>query len=106
MERKQILRYISTILFISCFAGLSVFFYFSSPDKLVSFVGVQNAYLLIFVLALIGGLSTFAGVPYHLVLIALAAGGLNPLLLGLCTAFGVMLGDTTSYFIGHRGGEI
>ncbi|MBU3956282.1 hypothetical protein KJ633_07460 [bacterium] len=59
--------------------------------------------MLIFILAFIGGLTTFSGVPYHLVLITLATGGLNPLLLGLATAFGVMLGDSTSYYIGYQG---
>ncbi len=82
--------------------GFSLLFWFSSPEQVLSMVGVENAYLLIFFLALIGGLSTFSGVPYHVILIALAAGGLDPFLLGFVTAVGVMLGDSTSYYLGRQ----
>lgn len=98
--------FISTAPFLF-FAGISIYFYFySSPEQLVEWVGVENSYFLIFVLALLGGLTTFSGVPYHLVLITLAIGGLDPLPLGLSAAVGVILGDTTSYFVGYSGGEV
>ena len=85
------------------FVTFSLIFYYSSPESIIGLVGVENAYILIFILALIGGLTTFSGVPYHLVLVALATGGLNPLVLGGVTALGVMLGDSTSYYIGYQG---
>lgn len=106
MENKKTLIYLSRILVILIFIGLSFFLFFSSPEKLVGSIGVQNAYGLIFILAFLGGLTTFTGVPYHPVLVVLAVGGLNPFLLGLSTAFGVMLGDSTSYFVGYQGGAI
>ena len=96
-------RYAPGALLIAFFLFWSFLFLASSPDQIIAYVGVENAYLLIFVLALIGGLTTFSGVPYHLVLVTLAVGGLNPLLLGVVTACGVMLGDSTSYFIGYQG---
>lgn len=79
------------------------FYFFITPEKLITIIGVDNAYLLIFLLALIGGLTTFSGIPYHLILITLALGGLNPFVLGMVTASGVALGDSTSYFLGHNG---
>ncbi len=85
------------------FVTFSLIFYYSSPESVIGFVGVENAYGLIFVLALAGGLTTFSGIPYHLVLVALATGGLNPFVLGGVTALGVMLGDSTSYYIGYQG---
>lgn len=98
--------YLPRLIFITFFVSFSLLFYYSSPEQVISFIGAENGYFIIFILALIGGLTTFSGVPYHLVLLTLAAGGLNPLLLGLCTAVGVMLGDTTSYFIGYGGREV
>ncbi len=71
-------------------------------DDLINFVGSENAYILMFALGLAGGLTTFTGIPYHLVLMSLAAGGLNPLLLGISTAIGVMCGDSTMYAIGRQ----
>lgn len=89
------------------FIGVSLYFFiYSSPDLIIEWVGVSNAYTLIFILAFLGGLTTFSGVPYHLALITLAAGGLNPFFLGLSAATGVMLGDSTSYYVGYHGGAI
>jgi membrane protein YqaA with SNARE-associated domain len=88
------------ILFLVSF---SIVFYFAPPASIIGWVGVDNAYLLIFILGLVGGLSTFVAIPYHLVLITLALGGLNPFLLGTVTAVGVMLGDSTSYYLGRQG---
>lgn len=106
VKSKRFLKHLPIIIFIIFIIGYSFFLLHSSPEKLITFIGIENAYLLILVLAFIGGLSTFSGVPYHLVLIALAAGGVNPLLLGLSASFGVMLGDSTSYFIGYHGSAI
>jgi membrane protein YqaA with SNARE-associated domain len=100
---KRLLGAIPILFFIS----FSIFFLaYSSPEKLINFIGADNAYGLIFVLAFIGGLTTFSGVPYHLILITLASGGLNPFWLGLSASTGVMLGDSTSYFIGYQGRAI
>ena len=103
MHWKEYLIYILRFLPVLMFVGISVFFYYSSAESLVYFVGVENAYVLIFVLAFFGGLTTFSGVPYHLVLVTLAMSGLNPFLLGLTTAVAVSLGDCTSYLVGFYG---
>lgn len=106
-ENKKRYRYLSGFLPPLFFIIISLYlFFFSSPEYIVSFIGVQNAYMLIFILAFLGGLTTFSGIPYHLVLVTLATGGLNPLLLGFSAAIGVMLGDSTSYYVGYRGGVI
>ncbi|MFH0890970.1 MAG: VTT domain-containing protein [Candidatus Liptonbacteria bacterium] len=104
--KRRVLNYLSRTVLISCLLGISAVFYFSSPDKIISYIGAENGYIIIFILALVGGLTTFSGVPYHLVLISLASGGLNPLLLGVITGVGVILGDSTSYYIGYGGREI
>lgn len=71
-------------------------------DTLIDFVGAENAYVLMFTLGIIGGLTTMTGIPYHVILMSLAAGGINPILLGFTTAMGVMAGDSTMFFIGRR----
>jgi membrane protein YqaA with SNARE-associated domain len=107
MKKNKILKYIPRIMLILLFISMSFYFYvYSSPEEMTSFIGLKNAYALIFVLAFLGGMTTFSGIPYHLVLITLATGGLNPLLLGISTAAGVMLGDSTSYYVGYQGSVI
>ena len=71
-------------------------------ETLIDTVGSDNAYLLMFVLGMVGGFTTFTGIPYHLVLMSLAAGGLDPVWLGIATALGVMTGDSTMFVIGSR----
>lgn len=101
--KRKFLTYFFHALPIILLLSFSALFYYITPEGIISFIGVENAYILMFILSLIGGLSTFSGVPYHIVLVALALGGVNPFFLGLVTAFGVMLGDSTSYYIGYEG---
>lgn len=82
---------------------LIIFHFYIVPEDLIVWVGVKNAYLLILILAFIGGLGTFSGVPSHLLLITMAVAGLNPFALGIVATFGVMSGDSTSYYLGHKG---
>ena len=103
LNTKDLLRYLPRVTLVLFFVGCSFLLYYSSPEKLIEFIGIENAYLFMFFLALLGGITTFSGIPYHLVLITLAAGGLNPFLLGVSSAVGVMIGDSTSYFVGHQG---
>lgn len=71
-------------------------------DTIIDKVGSDNAYVLMFALGMIGGFTTFTGIPYHFVLMSLAVGGLDPVALGVCTAVGVMLGDSTMFLIGKQ----
>jgi len=100
--KKVPLEKVKPILVVTLFVTFSVTFYFISPGEVLQYVGFQSAYLMIFFLAFLGGLSTFSGVPYHIILIAFASSGLNPLFLGLLATSGVMLGDTTSYYLGTQ----
>ena len=85
---------------------ISLFFYAVSPETLIGYVGIENAYLLMGAVAFIGGVSIFNGVPYPLMLASFAAGGLNPWILGVVSGLAVILGDTVSYFIGSHGKDI
>src|SRR4029078_4255670 len=97
-------KYALALLAVTLFVGFSLFFFvYFTPDELINWVGVKNAYVLIFVVAIAGGFTTFNVIPYHLVLITLAVGGLNPFLIRFLAASGVTLGDSTSYFVGRQG---
>ena len=107
MNNEKIKQYLPRVFLVLFFLTVSIYInFFSSPEELISLIGVSNAYLLMFFLAFIGGMTTFNGIPYHLVLITLANGGLNPWLLGTLTAFGVMFGDSTSYYLGYQGSNL
>lgn len=80
-----------------------IFIFFIGPEALVDYIGIQNAYGLMFLVAAIGGLSTFNSVPYLAVLFVLANTGVDPLWLGIVSAVGVMCGDSFSYLLGRSG---
>ncbi|MFP7569926.1 VTT domain-containing protein [Marivita sp. S2033] len=95
-------KYLKVAAVISVYLAISITLASVPAEALIDALGSSNAFLLMFVLGMIGGFTTFTGIPYHLVLMSLAAGGLNPIGLGVCTALGVMLGDSTMYLIGSR----
>lgn len=72
-------------------------------DTLLSVIGTNNAYVFMYVIAVLGSITTFASIPYPLILISLVSGGLNPLLAGVVTALGVSTSDTCTFFAARRG---
>lgn len=88
------------------FVVVSTFFYFVSPEDAIAAFGVDNSYIFLFLLAFFSGLLAFSGIPYHWVLIAFAVGGLDPFLLGIAAATGVIIGDSTSYLVGYYGHHV
>ena len=73
------------------------------PSKLVSIIGVQNGYLLAFLIAAFGGFSSLTAVSLVATIVTLSAGGLNPLLLGLFAGTGMTIGDLIYFYLGNAG---
>jgi uncharacterized membrane protein YdjX (TVP38/TMEM64 family) len=90
------------ILIVAVFIAVSTAISSIPSETLINYVGSDNALTLMFALGLLGGLTTFTGIPYHLVLMSFAAGGINPIGLGLATASGVMIGDSTMFYISKK----
>jgi membrane protein YqaA with SNARE-associated domain len=91
-----------SLLFVAAFIGLSISVAVTPTDTILNLIGSENVYVLMFFLGLIGGIATFVGIPYHLVLMSLAAAGIAPLPLGIATALGVMSGDSLMYLFGRH----
>jgi membrane protein YqaA with SNARE-associated domain len=100
--RKEIIIGFIIILFI-LWSFILVYY---SPQKIVSMIGTNNGYLIVFVLGIIGGTAILIPFPYYIFIITFGAGGLNPFLLGIFAAIGDMIGDSTSYGIGYHGSII
>ncbi len=94
-----LLRFLPLVLLV---AGALVGF-FISPTLLIESVAVGNIYLFVFVFALLSGLSTISSIPYYVILVTFATGGVNPWLLGSVAALGVTLGDCATYLLGYLG---
>lgn len=72
-------------------------------EHIVEYIGVKNGYVVMFTVALLGGLSTFTSVAYFATVLTLASAGLNPVFLALASSAGVSIGDAIFYFIGRYG---
>ncbi|MEX2515076.1 MAG: VTT domain-containing protein [Candidatus Paceibacterota bacterium] len=76
------------------------------PQEIVDYLGVENGLIIAFLVALFGGFSSFTSVSYYSVIVILAAGGVNPILLGICTGVGLTFGDSLVYYLGTQSHEV
>ncbi|MFZ1988111.1 MAG: VTT domain-containing protein [Minisyncoccia bacterium] len=105
--KKNGLRYALIGIPIAIFIAFSFFFYvYATPEEVIAWIGVEDAYFLMGILGFLSGAMTFSGIPYHLILISFSTGGLNPTLLAFAAAVGLAIGDSTSYFLGYHGSAI
>lgn len=95
-------RTVQAVLVVGFFITVSILLGSIPSETLINFIGSDNAFILMFVLGTVGGLTTFTGIPYHLILMSLAAGGINPIGLGVSTALGVMTGDSTMFLLSKK----
>ena len=98
-------KYAVLIGLIAFLVALNLFFLFVGHERIVSFIGVENSYIIIFLIAAIGGLSSISGVAFFSLITTFAAGGSNPLLLGLVGGAGLFISDSIFYLLARYGRE-
>jgi hypothetical protein len=83
-----------------------VLFRYVSAEGLVQKIGIENTYLVAFLLAVFCGFSSFTGSTFYIALGALAHGGANPLFLGLAGGVGLCISDYAFYYIVTKGKHV
>lgn len=91
------------VFFITLWAIVLIFF---SPEEVVNKIGAENSYLIVFLLAVIGGLSTITGTSFFASVATFAHGGADPFLLGLIGGMGIFISDSIFFFLAHQGAKI
>lgn len=99
-RRRDILILGLLIIFILAW---SVFLVYYPPEDIVGYLGVHNTYLLVFLLAAIGGVSAFTSTSFYTALVTISLGGANPGYIALFASVGLTLGDIVFYQIGKKG---
>lgn len=89
------------LIFIAVVATLS----YVKAEKIVDILGVSNVYLIVFIFAIIGGVSAFSASSFYATVFSLASTGVNPFMLALFSAPGVLIGDYIFWYIGSSGRE-
>lgn len=93
-------------LLVIFIVAVIVLFTLISPQEIVNTLGVRNAYLVVFLVSLFGGFSAGGSFTFITVLIALAAGGINPVYLGLTSGVSLAAGDLLMFYAGSKGREL
>lgn len=87
------------VLFI---VSWSVLVYYYPPEEIVGWFGVHNIYIFIFLLAMIGGVSTFTSTTFYTALITIALVGVNTIWVAIFASIGLTFGDMLFYYLGTK----
>ncbi|MDB5260459.1 MAG: hypothetical protein JWN37_690 [Candidatus Nomurabacteria bacterium] len=91
------------VVIILILIGWAILFNIVSPAVIVQKIGIQNAYIFAFVLAVICGFSSITGATFYAAVLTLASGGLNPLILGIVGGLGLCISDFAFFFVVSHG---
>jgi hypothetical protein len=94
-HKKDIVIFSALVIFI---ISLIILLYFVSPTQIVNKIGVHNAYLFALLVSFLAGFSALTSFSMVAVLLTLAAGGVNPIYLGLVSGVGLAAGDIIMFF--------
>lgn len=95
-RRKQFFTIVGAITFLALLVIVDV------PGYIVETIGEDHAYIAVFLIAALGGVSSFTAFTYFSTIIAFAAAGLNPWWLGILGGAGVTIGDSLFFFFGQH----
>ncbi|TGC06654.1 VTT domain-containing protein [Methanolobus halotolerans] len=99
-RKRDLIIAVALILFIVVW---TVFLLYHPPEEIVGFLGVNNTYMVVFLLAATGGVSAFTSTSFYTALITISLGGVDPIYLALFASVGLTLGDIVFYFVGKKG---
>jgi hypothetical protein len=105
---KKIKRRKATLflLLAAIFIIFTAIWLFASPEEILHVIGINNGYILAFVVSFFAGFSAFTAVSFYSLLIAFITGGLNPWLLALITGTSLALGDMFLFYFGRKGRDM
>lgn len=75
-----------------------VLFFLIPPRDLVEHVGVENAYLMVFLLSVIGAIGSMTTFSSYPAIVTFAAGDMHFLALGVVSGIGLTVGDAFFYY--------
>lgn len=101
--RIWLARYRTIIFILLVLAVWTAFFYFVPADALIAHIGVENIYLVAFVVSLLAGFSSLTGAAAYATVIQLSLAGADPLYLGLSSGLGIFLSDSAFFFLVMHG---
>jgi len=99
-------RYYTLLIIIGFIIAWSVLLTYYPPTELVDRIGAQNSLVIAFLVSAFGGVSTVSAVNYYAVVLTLASGGTNAVILGIVAGAGITIGDSLFYYLGTKGHDV
>lgn len=96
---RRILATREVLLTVFVLGSLAVLLSYVSPETIVAWIGVENTYLTVFLIAALGGLSSVTSGVLYASLVIFAAAGALPWLLGLVGGVGIAIGDSLIFLL-------
>lgn len=103
MNKKNLFVFLGYLIFIIL---IGIFLYFISPQEIINKIGITNSYILVFIISLFGGFSSWTSFSMVALLITLVTGGMNLLFLGIIAGIGLSIGDLTMLFASSKGRKL
>lgn len=100
LSKKTWATVLGVVVFI---VFLNVLFFYVSPDEVVALVGVENTYLVVFLIATLGGLNSITGGVLYASIATFAAGGASVFWLGIVGGIGITIGDLIMFTLLRTG---
>lgn len=92
-------RHVVLMFVVLVVIAWSVFLVYVPSEKIVAAVGVENTYLVAFLLAATAGASTLTSTSFYGSIATFALGGASPLLLGVTGGIGAFLSNALLYYL-------
>lgn len=102
---KKIAYWTFALVVISLFL-ISILFLYTTPEAFVAYIGIENGYVAVFMLAFLAGISPITGASYIMLMLTLVAGGVNPIILAVTVTTGDALGGVVAYFLGRASSAV
>lgn len=100
---KRDKRLLEVALAVLLVMGMTLLVYEFGAERIVSVIGVENTYLVAFLVALFGGMTSLGGPTYVATILTFVSGGAAPFIIALAAASGIVIGDTLYFLISRRG---
>ena len=86
--------------------SVSLVFYLVDAEAIIDLIGIQNSYLVLFFIALVGGVSVFTTTSYLAFLYLFVTSGLSFWILGLLAGIAIFIGDLVFFLVGKQAGKL
>ncbi len=105
MDKNKKQNLINIFIFIFVFIFIITWLltvYHLGAVNIVNYIGLNNLYIFIFIIAILSGSSSFVSATFFSVYLTLSAGINNHLLLAISGGLGLSIGDSIFYYLGRK----